>query len=98
MRLLVAELAKLVRPLTFGVAGAAAVFCVLLAAGGAHNAEINARGASARDLVIRGQSNTEIAASLTVSLSTVKRTWRTCSTSSGCATGCRRWCTGTSTA
>ena len=48
MRLVVAELGKLVRPLSFGVAGAAAVFCVLLAAGGAHNAEINAQGASGR--------------------------------------------------
>ena len=47
MRLLVAELAKLVRPVTFGVAGAAAVFCVLLAAGGAHNAEVNTQGAPA---------------------------------------------------
>src|SRR5215469_14996043 len=48
MRLVVAELAKLVRPLSFGVAGAAAMFCVLLAAGGAHNAEINAQGVPAR--------------------------------------------------
>lgn len=48
MRLVVTELGKLVRPLSFGVAGAAAVFCVLLAAGGAHNAEINAQGAPAR--------------------------------------------------
>ena len=48
MRLVVAELGKLVRPLSFGVAGAAAVFCVLLAAGGAHNAEISAQGAPAR--------------------------------------------------
>jgi len=47
VRLLVAELAKLVRPVTFGVAGAAAVFCVLLAAGGAHNAEVNTQGAPA---------------------------------------------------
>jgi len=38
VRLLRAELIKLIRPLTFGVAGAAAVFCVLLAIGGAHNA------------------------------------------------------------
>ncbi len=38
MRLLRAELRKLRRPLSWGVAGAAAVFCVLLAAGGAHNA------------------------------------------------------------
>ena len=37
MRLIRAELRKLVRPLTWGVAGAAAVFCVLLAVGGAHN-------------------------------------------------------------
>jgi hypothetical protein len=48
VRLVVAELGKLVRPLSFGVAGAAAVFCVLLAAGGAHNAEINAQGAPGR--------------------------------------------------
>ena len=47
MRLVVAELGKLVRPVTFGVAGAAAVFCVLLAAGGAHNAEVNTQGAPA---------------------------------------------------
>lgn len=46
MRLLGAELAKLIRPLTFGVAGAAAVFCVLLAAGGAHNAAANLPGAA----------------------------------------------------
>lgn len=38
MRLLRAELAKLRRPLTWGVMVAAAAFCVLLAAGGAHNA------------------------------------------------------------
>jgi len=38
MRLLRAELDKLRRPLTWAVAGAAIVFCVLLAAGGAHNA------------------------------------------------------------
>jgi hypothetical protein len=40
MRLIRAELRKLVRPLTWGVAGAAAVFCVLLAVGGAHNAAL----------------------------------------------------------
>src|SRR5499433_644133 len=40
MRLLGAELIKLGRPLTWGVAGAAAVFCVLLAVGGAHNAAL----------------------------------------------------------
>src|SRR5690348_1773609 len=40
MRLIRAELWKLVRPLTWGVAGAAAVFCVLLAVGGAHNAAL----------------------------------------------------------
>jgi hypothetical protein len=40
MRLMCAELRKLVRPLTWGVAGAAAVFCVLLAVGGAHNAAL----------------------------------------------------------
>lgn len=45
MRLLRAELAKLARPLTFGVAAAAAGFCLLLAAGGTHNAELDARGA-----------------------------------------------------
>ncbi|HEY6277506.1 MAG TPA: hypothetical protein VIX86_14360 [Streptosporangiaceae bacterium] len=39
MRLLSAELRKLARPLTWGVAGAAALFCVLLAVGAAHNAE-----------------------------------------------------------
>ena len=38
MRLLRAELGKLARPLTWAVAGAAILFCVLLAAGGAHNA------------------------------------------------------------
>ena len=36
MRLLHAELGKLARPLTWAVAGAAILFCVLLAAGGAH--------------------------------------------------------------
>ena len=40
MRLIRAELRKLARPLTWGVAGAAAVFCVLLAVGGAHNAAL----------------------------------------------------------
>ena len=44
MRLLRAELMKLVRPLTWGVAGAAAVFCVLLAVGGAHNAALEGGG------------------------------------------------------
>src|SRR5215470_4459413 len=43
MRLIRAELRKLGRPLTWGVAGAAAVFCVLLATGGAHNAALEAR-------------------------------------------------------
>jgi ABC-type transport system involved in multi-copper enzyme maturation permease subunit len=38
MRLLRAELRKLWRPLSWGVAGATALFCVLLATGGAHNA------------------------------------------------------------
>ena len=45
MRLLRAELAKLARPLTFGVAAAAALFCVVLAAGGTHNAALGAQGA-----------------------------------------------------
>ena len=40
MRLLGAELIKLGRPLTWGAAAAAAVFCVLLAVGGAHNAAL----------------------------------------------------------
>src|SRR5262249_3686415 len=40
MRLIRAELRKPVRPLTWGVAGGAAVFCVLLAVGGAHNAAL----------------------------------------------------------
>jgi ABC-type transport system involved in multi-copper enzyme maturation permease subunit len=47
MRLLQAELAKLGRPLTWAVAGAAILFCVLLAAGGAHNAVGDAAGAAA---------------------------------------------------
>jgi hypothetical protein len=47
MRPAVAEVGKLARPLSYGVAGAAAAFCVLLAAGGAHNAEINVQGAPA---------------------------------------------------
>ena len=42
MRLLRAELRKLLRPLSWGVAGAAALFCVLLATGGAHNAAAEA--------------------------------------------------------
>src|SRR5215472_3591719 len=45
MRLLRAELAKLARPLTFGVAAAAALFCLLLATGGTHNAVLGAQGA-----------------------------------------------------
>jgi ABC-2 family transporter len=40
MRQLHAELIKLGRPLTWGVAAAAALFCVLLAVGGAHNAAL----------------------------------------------------------
>lgn len=46
MRLLRAELGKLNRPLTWAVAGAAVLFCVLLAAGGAHNAVASAGGAA----------------------------------------------------
>ena len=42
MRLLHAELRKLLRPLSLRVAGAAALFCVLLATGGAHNATAEA--------------------------------------------------------
>ena len=45
MRLLHAELAKLARPLSLGVAAAAALFCLLLAAGGSHNAVLAAQGA-----------------------------------------------------
>ena len=45
MRLLGAELIKLGRPLTWGVAAAAAVFCVLLAVGGAHNAALEGAAA-----------------------------------------------------
>src|SRR5215472_4578239 len=45
MRLLHAELAKLARPLSLGVAAAAALFCLLLAAGGSHNAVLGAQGA-----------------------------------------------------
>ncbi len=44
MRLLRAELSKLNRPLTWSVAGAAALFCVLLAIGGTANATNNAKG------------------------------------------------------
>lgn len=47
MRLLRAELAKLRRPLTWAVAGAAILFCVLLAAGGAHNAAASTSGLAA---------------------------------------------------
>ena len=43
MRLLRAELRKLNRPLTWGVAIASATFCVLLAVGGAHNAQQDAK-------------------------------------------------------
>ena len=42
MRLLRPELRKLARPLSWGVAGAAALFCVLLATGGTHNATAEA--------------------------------------------------------
>lgn len=46
MLLLRAELIKLNRPLLWGVAAAAVLFCVLLAVGGAHNvAQVNARSA-----------------------------------------------------
>lgn len=44
MRLLRAEIAKLNRPLTWGIAAAAVLFSVLLAAGGAHNAALEAKG------------------------------------------------------
>jgi hypothetical protein len=47
MQLIRAELRKLVRPLTWGVAGAAAVFCVLLAVAGAHNAALEGSTRSA---------------------------------------------------
>ena len=53
MRLLRAELSKLDRPLTWGVAGAAAVFCVLLAVGGAHNAALKRRAGPAPAVVRR---------------------------------------------
>jgi ABC-type transport system involved in multi-copper enzyme maturation permease subunit len=43
MRLLHAELIKLGRPLAWGVAAAAGLFCVLLAVGGAHNATLEGR-------------------------------------------------------
>lgn len=48
MRLLRAELYTLIRPLTWGLAATAAVFCVLLAAGGGHNAATETQGASER--------------------------------------------------
>jgi ABC-2 family transporter protein len=48
MRLLGAELRKLARPLSWGVAGAAALFCVLLAVGGAHNAALQTRTPAGR--------------------------------------------------
>jgi hypothetical protein len=44
VRLLGAELRKLRRPLLWGVAGVAALFCVLLAIGGSSNAVANAAG------------------------------------------------------
>ena len=44
--LLRAEIRKLNRPLSWGVAGAAALFCVLLAAGGAHNASLEGQSAA----------------------------------------------------
>jgi hypothetical protein len=46
--LLRAELVTLNRPLTWGVAATAALFCVLLAAGGAHNVTQNARSVTHR--------------------------------------------------
>jgi ABC-type transport system involved in multi-copper enzyme maturation permease subunit len=46
MRLLRAELGKLARPLTWAVAGAAILFCVLLAAGGANHAVASPGGAA----------------------------------------------------
>jgi DNA-binding CsgD family transcriptional regulator len=46
MRLLRAELGKLARPLTWAVAGAAILFCVLLAAGGANHAVASPAGAA----------------------------------------------------
>lgn len=46
MRLLRAELHTLARPLTWGLAVTAAIFCVLLAIGGAHNASPGANGIS----------------------------------------------------
>jgi hypothetical protein len=46
MRLLRAELRKLNRPLLWGVTFASALFCVLLAVGGAHNARQAVNGAA----------------------------------------------------
>jgi ABC-type transport system involved in multi-copper enzyme maturation permease subunit len=48
VRLLRAEIAKLNRPLTWGITAAAVLFMVLLAAGGAHNAALEATLASQR--------------------------------------------------
>jgi hypothetical protein len=45
MRLLVAELRKLNRPLLWWVIASSALFCVLLAAGGSSNAGMDVRGA-----------------------------------------------------
>jgi hypothetical protein len=44
MRLLVAEVRKLNRPLLWGVIASSALFCVLLAAGGSSNARLDAEG------------------------------------------------------
>ena len=58
MRLILAELRKLNRPLTWGVAAAVALFCVLLAIGGASNTNKNQRSAA------RPESTLQVAAQL----------------------------------
>jgi hypothetical protein len=59
VRLLRAELGKLQRPLTWGVTGAAAVFCVLLAIGGAHNAMTGGH-APARQVAAEAQTAAQL--------------------------------------
>jgi hypothetical protein len=59
VRLLRAELGKLHRPLTWGVSGAAAVFCVLLAIGGAHNAMAGGH-ATARQMAAEAQTAAQL--------------------------------------